>query len=114
MSGQGRAPWNQRGQTRADRRGIERPRYAEAEPLYQRALKISEAALGPENPSVGIRLHNLAGLYRAQGRYAQAEPFLERALRIMEKALGPSHPSTVTLRGNLEILRREMPGGAAQ
>jgi len=47
-------------------------RYAEAEPLYKRALAISEKALGPDHPNVGIPLSNLALLYQDQGRYAEA------------------------------------------
>jgi hypothetical protein len=42
-------------------------RYAEAEPLYRRALTITETALGPTHPTVAIRLDNLAALYHAQG-----------------------------------------------
>ena len=61
-------------------------RYAEAEPLYKRALAIPEKALGPDHPSVGTSLNNLAGLYRAQGRYAEAEPLYKRALAIREGA----------------------------
>ena len=34
--------------------------YAKAEPLYQRALKISEKALGPEHPDTATSLNNLA------------------------------------------------------
>ncbi|MEN0064876.1 MAG: tetratricopeptide repeat protein [Myxococcota bacterium] len=33
---------------------------AEAEPLYRRALALTEAALGPDHPSVGTPLNNLA------------------------------------------------------
>ena len=44
-------------------------RYGEAEPLYQRALKIREKVLGPEHPDVAHSLNNLAALYHAQGRY---------------------------------------------
>ena len=72
-------------------------RYAEAEPLYKRALAIREKALGPDHPDVGTRLNNLAGLYRAQGRYAEAEPLYQRALAIREKALGPDHPDVATV-----------------
>ncbi len=46
-------------------------KYAEAEPLYKRALAIKEKALGPEHPRVAISLNNLAELYRAQDRYEQ-------------------------------------------
>jgi tetratricopeptide (TPR) repeat protein len=67
--------------------------YAQAEPLYQRALAIREKALGPTHPLVAISLNGLAGLHRTQGQYAQAEPFYQRALAIHER---PSAPSTPT------------------
>jgi len=50
--------------------------------LEQRALRISEEALGPGHPHMAIRLGNLAGTYRALGRAADALPQGERALRI--------------------------------
>jgi hypothetical protein len=42
--------------------------------LYKRALAIREKVLGPEHPSVGAALNNLALLYDSQGRYPEAEP----------------------------------------
>lgn len=48
--------------------------YAEAEPLYRRALEISETMLGPEHPDVAVGLENLAIVYAAQGKDALAEP----------------------------------------
>ena len=85
----------------------EQGKYAEAEPLYQRALKIDEKALGPDHPDVAIRLNNLAELYRAQGKYAAAEPLLQRALKIWEKALGPDHPDVAAILNNLAELYRD-------
>ncbi len=41
--------------------------YGRAEPLYQRALAIREAALGKQPPDVATSLNNLAILYSAQG-----------------------------------------------
>ena len=38
-------------------------RFAEAEPLYKRALAIKEKALGLEHPSVATGLNNLAALW---------------------------------------------------
>jgi tetratricopeptide (TPR) repeat protein len=76
-------------------------RYADAEPLYKRALAIGEKALGPDHPAVAIRLNNLALLYRVQGRYADAEPLYKRALAIDEKALGPDHPAVAIRLNNL-------------
>ena len=67
-------------------------RYADAEPLYKRALAIREKALGPDHPDVAASLNNLAELYANQGRYADAEPLYKRSLAISEKALGPDHP----------------------
>ena len=58
----------------------EEGRFADAEPLYKRALAIFEKALGPDHPSVASALNNLADLYSAQGRYADAEPLYKRAL----------------------------------
>ena len=79
-------------------------RYAEAEPLYKRALAICEKALGPDHPDVGSSLNNLAALYRDQGRYAEAEPLFKRSLAIREKALGPDHPDVATSLNNLAAL----------
>ncbi len=79
----------------------ERARYAEAAPLYQRALAIREKVLGPEHPNVATSLNNLAALYDSQGKYAEAEPLYQRALAIWEQALGPAHPAVATCLNNL-------------
>ncbi len=82
----------------------QRGRYAEAEPLHQRALAIREHALGPDHPHVAISLNNLALLYHAQGRTAEAEPLFQRALAIREHALGPDHPHVAQSLNNLAAL----------
>lgn len=66
-------------------------RFAEAEPLYKRALAIEEKALHPDHPNVGGTLRNLAGLYTTMNRHAEAEPLLKRALVIFEKEPGPDN-----------------------
>ena len=76
-------------------------RYAEAEPLYKRAAKIVEAALGANHPKFATVLSNLAQLYEAMGRYAEAEPLYERALAITEAAHGPDHPDVAIRINNL-------------
>ena len=70
----------------------EQGRYAEAEPLLQRALHISEQQLGSEHSDTASSLNNLAGLYESQGKYVEAEPLYQRALVIRERQLGPAHP----------------------
>ncbi|HEX8822774.1 MAG TPA: CHAT domain-containing protein, partial [Archangium sp.] len=66
--------------------------YGRAEPLYQRALAIQEAALGKNHPDVAESLSSLSALYHTQGMYGRAEPLQQRALAIREAALGKNHP----------------------
>ena len=87
-------------------------KYAEAEPLYKRALAIREKALGPEHPQTALSFNNLALLYFNQGHYAEAEPLYKRALAIREKALGPEHPNVATTLENYAALLRETGRGA--
>jgi tetratricopeptide (TPR) repeat protein len=82
--------------------------YAQAEPLFKRALAIEEPTLGPAHPDVAPVLSNLAELYRAQGYYAQAEPLFKRALAIEEPTLGPAHPLTKAARESLVDIRVKM------
>ena len=65
---------------------------AGARPLCERALAITEKALGPEHRDTAVSLNNLALLLQTQGDLAGAQPLYERALAIYEKALGPDHP----------------------
>jgi tetratricopeptide (TPR) repeat protein len=81
--------------------------FAEAEPLFKRALAIREKALGPDHRWVATSLNNLAELYRAQGRYAEAEPLHKRALSIRTKMLGPDHPYVAVSLGNLASLYKD-------
>lgn len=73
---------------------LDRARYAEAEPLYRRALYMWERLLGPDHLEVTYPLNGLARLYNDQGEYAGAESLYQRALRIREQQLGPEHPET--------------------
>ncbi len=67
--------------------------YAQAEPLYQRALAIVEKVRGPEHPTTASVLNDLGILYQEMGAYAQAEPLFQRALAIREQQ-GPEHRDT--------------------
>ncbi len=59
--------------------------YAQAEPLYLRALAILEKALGPEHPNVATSLENYADLLRKTDRNAEAEELEDRARVIRTK-----------------------------
>ena len=81
-------------------------RYAEAEPLYRRSLKIDEKKLGPDHPDVAASLNNLADLYDDMGQYAKAEPLYRRSLTIRENQLGADHPDVARSLNNLADLYR--------
>ena len=67
--------------------------YGGTEPLYRRALAISEASFGPDHPDVARGLNNLAELLSATNRHSEAEPLYRRALAIDEASFGPDHPN---------------------
>jgi tetratricopeptide (TPR) repeat protein len=70
--------------------------YREAERLYQQALKIYQEQLGIKHLATASSLHNLAGLYEAQGRYTEAERLFQLALTIRIEQLGINHPDTAS------------------
>ncbi len=81
-------------------------RYAEAEPLFRRALAIGEATLGPNHPKVAIRLNNLATLLKATNRLTEAEPLYRRARAILEASHWPDYPNVaIRLNDLAELLR---------
>jgi Tfp pilus assembly protein PilF len=60
-------------------------KYAQAEPLYRRALVIDEKALGPEHPQVAAVLENYAALLHKLNRDAEADKMEARAQAIRAK-----------------------------
>jgi len=71
-------------------------RYAEAEPLFERAIQIGESVLGAEHLLLAEALYGLANLYQEQGKYAEAELLCERALSIRKQVLAAHHPLVAT------------------
>lgn len=84
-----------------------RARYAEAEPLYDRALQIQEELVGTEHAYTASVLNDLASLHQKGGQFSKAEPLILRAFAIRKKVLGPEHPDTAITLGNLATLRLE-------
>jgi tetratricopeptide (TPR) repeat protein len=79
-------------------------RYAEAEKASSRALAVSEESLGPDHPTVAVRLNNLAALLSKTNRVTEAEPLMRRALAIDEASYGPDHPNVARDLNNLAQL----------
>ena len=61
----------------------------------ERALKIAERSVGPDDPELAPILDTLGDLSLDQGWAQEAGTLYERALAIREKALGPDHPDVV-------------------
>ena len=78
----------------------ERKHYAEAEPLYHKALAVFSETLPQGTPSIGSCLVALAQMYKDQGRYEEAEPFLKGVLEIKRV----KRPGSVTLAKSIEDL----------
>jgi tetratricopeptide (TPR) repeat protein len=70
-------------------------RYAEAEPLFNRAIAVRKGALGADHSDVGQTMYRLARLYQAQKRLTDALSLHRRALDIRTKAQGPEHPDVI-------------------
>jgi tetratricopeptide (TPR) repeat protein len=68
-----------------------RAMYDEAEPLYERALRIVEKSLGYTHPKVGVFLNNIADLHRKRKNFQAAYPLYRKALTIIQNALGKHH-----------------------
>ena len=86
----------------------EQSRYAEAEPLYRRALHIREQQLGPDHLQTAETMHDLARLREVQGNRDEAKPLYEHALAVREHIFGPEHPKTKETRKRYITLLREM------
>jgi tetratricopeptide (TPR) repeat protein len=76
-----------------------RAEFISARDLFERALRIGEAALDEEQPEVGTYANNLGLVLQDLGDYVGARALFERALQIDEATLGGEHP-TVAIRLN--------------
>jgi tetratricopeptide (TPR) repeat protein len=81
--------------------------FAQARPLYERALSLRERRLGPDHPDTAETLNNFALSQREEGNLDAARPLLERALAINERIFGPEHAATATSVNNLALLLRD-------
>jgi len=82
--------------------------YAGAKAAYERALKIDEAAFGPDHPKVAICVNNLGMVLQDLGDHAGAKAALERALKIDEAAFDPDHPKVAIRVNNLGSVLKDL------
>jgi hypothetical protein len=79
-------------------------RYDESLPLLDRALAITEAALGTDHLDTARTLNNNAISLQKHTDYVGSEALFRRALTVREAKLGPDHPDTATSLNNLAHL----------
>ncbi len=87
-----------------------------AEALYQQAIEVLEATLGPDHLNTAITRSNLAGTLAAMGASDRAARVYERALPVFERSLGLDDPSTAVIHDRLAgiALATDQPESAAR
>jgi tetratricopeptide (TPR) repeat protein len=81
-------------------------KFAQAEPLYKRALAIFEKDPIAQT-NVLVVLNDLASMYMTQKRYPEAEPLLKRALATAQANLDPGSSLLGQIREHLAMLYLE-------
>ena len=71
-------------------------KYAQAQPLFEKALEIDRRLLTDDHPDTADSYNNLAMNLNDQGKYAVAQPLFEKALEINRRLLTDNHPDTAT------------------
>jgi tetratricopeptide (TPR) repeat protein len=80
---------------------------AGARPLLERALRISQKALGEEHPDTADYLDRLGHLVWMQDELNFARSLFERALAIRERTFGADHLKTASSIHNLATVLRD-------
>jgi len=69
--------------------------YDRSQSLLERAIQVSRAARGPNNPITASSLDTLGNLFYQLDRVAEGEKLQREALEIQRRVLGPEHPDTL-------------------
>lgn len=78
----------------------DRGRYAEAEKLLRRSLRM-EQKLSPESSNVADRINNIGHLYSLREKYPEAATQFRAALDVMDRNYEPNHWFTAVCASNL-------------
>ncbi|MGO9922371.1 MAG: tetratricopeptide repeat protein, partial [Isosphaeraceae bacterium] len=76
-------------------------KYAQAQPLYEKALAIRRRLLGDDHRDTAQCYHDLASDLHAQEKFALGEPLSRKALDIRRRLLTDDHPDTAQSYGNV-------------
>ncbi len=83
--------------------------YGDAEPLFERSLKIQEGELGRYRAGIARTLNQLGAIYEATARPDRARGAYTRVLASLQAGLGAGDPSVQTARLRLAKLERLPP-----
>ncbi|MFI5455885.1 MAG: CHAT domain-containing protein [Isosphaerales bacterium] len=78
-------------------------KYAQAQPLLEKALEINRRLLTDDHPVTVIGYNSLAGNLHDQGMYGKAQTLYEKALAIRRRLLTDNHPDTAISYGNVAV-----------
>ena len=90
-----------------------RESYADAEPLYERALAIQERAAERYQSGITRTLNSLGGIYEATNRPREAMAVYRRVLTTWASVLGSDHPQVQVAGGRLAKLALRVPAETA-
>jgi tetratricopeptide (TPR) repeat protein len=85
---------------------------AEAQIVYESALRAAEQVQGPQSSEVAHVLYWQANFYKGQQKYDEASSAAERALNICNQVFGRYHVKTAqiySLLGSIAVLQRQSP-----
>lgn len=71
---------------------LKQAQYDQALDRFDRAIRIGEAAFGPDDMRLAATLNNIGVILRRKGKYDEARERFERSLAIRERTLGTTHP----------------------
>jgi CHAT domain-containing protein/tetratricopeptide (TPR) repeat protein len=76
--------------------------------LLERALELTQTALGPDDRAVGELAYRLAQRYDEAGDYDRALLLYRRSLAIKEKELGPEDPGVADCLNDIGLLQKDL------
>jgi CHAT domain-containing protein len=79
-------------------------RFDEARSIFERALSVSEDALGSNHPYVGMLIFDLAGNALERHDDASAQSLYQQAMAIFDRLWDPDHPYAAMARARLALL----------
>lgn len=82
--------------------------WADAEPLFQRAIAIDRKTLNPNHPHLANSVGGLGSLYWSVGRYTEAEPLLRLAATIYENNSPFEDRNFAAVNSELGLLYRDI------